>query len=363
MDTIRDYKCPSCNAPLAFDGGRESLHCASCGNDFSLETMTLLEEADKGPNEQSAYDWENYEPRAFSAEEAAQLAGYTCPSCAAEITGDESMGASVCPYCGNTTIIKGQFAGSLMPDYVIPFSVDKKSAMQRFEEACARAPFLPDEFKNRRKIEEMTGVYVPFWMFDCDCNASITYRAERVHMWSDASYNYVKTDHFKLLRRGGIGFANIPVDGSGKADNTYMEAVEQYDYSAAMDFNTAYLSGFFADKYDVSMEESKARANERIQNSTEAAFAGTTDGYAAVRPEHTSIRFSDSKVRYALLPVWMLHIRYKDAVYNYAINGQTGKTVGEYPICKKKQNLFFAKVYGISLAIAAVVGALYLYWG
>ncbi len=116
-------------------------------------------------------------------------------------------------------------------------------------------------------------------MFDCDCAASVSYRAERVHAWSDASYNYIKTDHFKLIRRGGIRFANIPVDGSEKADNTYMEAIESDDLSAAMDFNTACFSGFFADNYDVTAEESMPRAGERIKNSTAEAFASMAVGY------------------------------------------------------------------------------------
>ena len=51
------------------------------------------------------------------------------------------------------------------------------------------------------------------------------------------------------------------------------------------------------------------------------------------------------------MPVWMLNIKYKDTMYKYAINGQTGKTVGEFPVDKKKKWFYFAKVYAISLAV------------
>ena len=228
--------------------------------------------------------------------------------------------------------------------------------MAAFEGDFKNAPFLPDEFKSKKKIEEMAGVYVPFWMFDCDCNAAITYNAERITKWSDSNYNYTKIDYFKLFRAGSVGFANIPVDGSKKADDTYMEAVEPYNYEDAVDFNGAYLSGYLADKYDVSAEESIGRANERVQNSTVAAFNDTTGTYMAVYPEHTNINFENGKIRYSLLPVWMLNIKYLDKMYQFAINGQTGKVVGEYPVDKSKKWKYFAKIAGICYAVAAVVG-------
>jgi len=134
-----------------------------------------------------------------------------------------------------------------------------------------------------------------------------------------------------------------------------MEALEPYDYSAAVDFNSAYLSGYLADKYDVSAEDCEGRANERVQNSTISAFDRTTDGYFGVNRSQTRISFSNGKIRYALLPVWMLNIKYEGNNYQYAINGQTGKVVGAYPIDKKKKWKFFAKVAGIAYLVAFIL--------
>ncbi len=358
MDTIKSYKCPCCGAPLMFSG--EALHCDSCDNTFPVETIEQMSEGMEQAGGQSGYDWENYQPRSYEDTGEINLANYSCQSCGAEITGDDTLGSTVCPYCGQGTIIKGQFEGTLRPDYIIPFKVDKKAAMAAFEADFKNAPFLPDEFKNKKKIEEMAGVYVPFWMFDCDCDAAITYNAERITHWSDANYNYTKTDYFKLFRSGSIGFANIPVDGSKKADDSYMEAVEPYDYSEAVDFNGAYLSGYLADKYDVSLEDSIERANERVKNSTISAFNDTTGTYMAVYPEHTRVNFSNGKVRYSLLPVWMLNIKYLDKVYQFAINGQTGKVVGQYPVDNSKKRKYFWKVAGIAYGVAAVIAYILL---
>jgi len=353
MDVIQDYKCPCCGAPLIFSG--DKLNCESCDNSFTLEVMQQVAEGDAQAGGASRFDWENYQPRNYEDNSEINLADYSCPSCGAEISGDDTLGATVCPYCGNSTVVKGQFEGTLRPDYIIPFKVDKKAAMAAFEADFKNAPFLPDEFKSKKKIEEMAGVYVPFWMFDCDCDAAITYNAQKVMHWSDANYNYTKTDYYKLFRKGSVGFANIPVDGSSKTDDAYMEAVEPYNYTDAVDFNGAYLSGYLADKYDVSAEESIERANERVKNSTVSAFNDTTAGYMTVIPESTNVSFSDGKIRYALLPVWMLNIKYLGNNYKFAINGQTGKVVGEYPVDKKKKWKYFARVAGIGYAIAAVI--------
>jgi len=353
METINSYKCPCCGAPLVF-GGNE-LRCESCDNTFPVETMQQMTEGMAEAGGESKYDWENYQPRSYEDTSEINLANYNCPSCGAQITGDDTLGSTVCPYCGQSTIVKGQFEGTLRPDYIIPFKVDKKAAMTAFEADFKNAPFLPDEFKSKKKIEEMAGVYVPFWMFDCDCDAYITYNAERVTRWSDSNYNYTKTDYFKLFRAGSVGFANIPVDGSKKADDAYMEAVEPYNYEDAVDFNGAYLSGYLADKYDVSAEESIERANERVKNSTIAAFNDTTGIFQAVIPEQSRVSFSNGKIRYSLLPVWMLNIKYLDKMYQFAINGQTGKVVGNYPVDEGKKKKFFWKVAGICYAAAAVV--------
>ena len=354
MDTINSYKCPCCGAPLVFAG--EELHCESCENNFPVETMQQMSEGMNQAGGESKYDWEKYEPRSYEDTGAVNLADYNCPSCGAAITGDDTLGATVCPYCGQSTIVKGQFEGTLRPDYIIPFKVDKKAAIAAFEADFKNAPFLPNAFKNKNKISEMAGVYVPFWMFDCDCNAAIVYDAKRVSTWSDSSYNYTKTDYYKLFRSGSVGFENIPVDGSKKADDTYMEAVEPFNYTDAVQFDGSYLSGYLADKYDVSAEESINRANERVKNSTVKAFEDTTDGYMGVYPERTMVNFENGKIRYSLLPVWMLNVKYLDKMYQFAINGQTGKVVGEYPVDKSKKWKYFAKVAGIAYAVAAAIG-------
>ena len=163
----------------------------------------------------------------------------------------------------------------------------------------------------------------------------------------------MKTDFYKLIRAGNISFANVPVDASSKTDNRYMEGVEPFDYSAAVDFNAGYLSGYLADRYDVSADDSIERANERVKSTAESVLNGTAIGYATIIPESSRVSFSGGKIRYSLLPVWMLNIKYMDKMYKYVINGQTGRVSGEFPTSKAKKARFFAAVFGATFAVCA----------
>lgn len=358
MTDVSNYKCPACGGPLVFSGAKQTLHCASCGNDYDAETLKMMDDTVNAAKSESRFDWTKYTPRHFEPADAEKLATYSCPSCGAEITGDEALGSTVCPYCGNSTIVKGVFDGAFQPDFVIPFEIEKKKAIELFEADAMKKPFIPDEFKDRKRLQEMAGVYVPFWTFDCDCSAMITYRAQNVSVWSDSRYDYTKTDYYRLLRGGSVSYMNIPVDASLKADDAYMDALEPFDYSKAVNFNAGYLSGYLADRYDVSAEDSAGRANRRVENSTTEIFRDTTAGYQLVTPEFTNVQTAQGKIRYSLLPVWMLNIKYNGRNYKYAVNGQTGKVVGEYPIDKSKKKKYFGKTFlKFFVPCAAVISA------
>ena len=172
---------------------------------------------------------------------------------------------------------------------------------------------------------------MPFWLFDSKVDADIQYNATEVTTWSDSEYIYTKTDHYKLHRSGDIAFQHIPVDGSSKMPDDLMESIEPFDFSEAVDFRTAYLSGFFADRYDVTADDSIDRANTRIKRSTESEFMKTTRGYDTVTVAGSSIALSESTEHYALYPVWILNTKWNGNDYMFAMNGQTGKFTGNLP--------------------------------
>ena len=144
----------------------------------------------------------------------------------------------------------------------------------------------------------------------------------------------------------------IPADGSSKMNDDIMEAIEPYDKSKLADFDSAYLSGYLADKYDVSAQDNKERICSRISNTVRSEFLNTVIGYTTVRKSSESIRVHDRRVRYALLPVWVLDYNYKGKRYTYTVNGQSGRVAGELPVSWGR---FFAWLAGISAGVFAIL--------
>ena len=139
------------------------------------------------------------------------------------------------------------------------------------------------------------------------------------------------------------------VDASSKMPDDYMDSIEPFDYAELKPFSTAYLPGFLADKYDVSVDDGMVRADLRCQKSLEQELETTVKGYTSVSPLRRNIHLRKGKVHYALLPVWLLNVNWQDKTYLFAINGQSGKIVGAVPVVfKKAVGLFFALAAGLS---------------
>ena len=343
--------CPACGGTLDCDFSRTEIRCPQCGVEFEGEAIReyAAQLAEQKPDDMT---WDTQAGGQWQAGETDGLRVYSCRTCGGEIVADETTGATACPYCGNPVVMAGFFAGALKPDLVIPFKVDKKAAMAALQNHYKGKRLLPKVFKDQNHIEEVKGLYVPVWLFDTDAEANIRYQASRTRTWSDSNYYYTETRHYAVLRGGGIGFENVPVDGSTKMDDALMESIEPYDIREAVPFKAAYLPGFLADKYDVDAEASITRANERIRQSTEDAFLDTVIGYSSVTPVNTQISLQNGRARYALYPVWILATRWKDQKFTFAINGQTGKTAGDLPM---DWGLFWKYFAGIAGAVGAAV--------
>lgn len=359
MNTLQEYKCPCCGGAISFDSGSQKMKCPYCNAEFETETLRDYDDALK--NEQSDdIHWETSAGGEWQQGEENGLRTYICNSCGGEIVTDETTAAAACPFCGNPIVMKGQLSGALRPDYIIPFKLDKKAAKAALIKHYDGKRLLPKVFKDQNHIDEIKGVYVPFWLFDADVDASVRYRATRTRTWSDSRYNYTETQYYSVNRSGNIGFERVPVDGSEKMADDLMESIEPFNFSEAVDFQTAYLSGYMADKYDVDAEQSIERANARIKKSTADAFAATVKGYATVKTEASNISLQGGRAKYALYPVWLLNTTWKGQKYIFAMNGQTGRIAGDLPLDKTAYKKWLFGLFG--LVGAAVYGLSYLIW-
>lgn len=355
METnVMEYKCPCCEAGLRFSGDSQQLTCEYCDTTFEINAVRAYNEA-SCKDQTGEFVWEQEGPQMFSDTENAQMQAFICPSCGGEIISDGNTAATFCPYCDNPTIMPARLSGGLKPDGVLPFKTTKEDAQAAFLQLCKGKPLLPAEFTRKQRLEKITGMYVPFWLYNCSGSFEGNYKATRIHRWSDSRYNYTRTEHFLLERAADAEFLGIPMDGSSKMDDTFMESIEPYDYQAIQPFEMAYLTGFVADKYDVPYENGIERVRQRVENAIRDQVQSSLIGYSTTVPTAQNVNVSHSKAQYVLLPVWMLNTKYKGKIYTFAMNGQTGKMTGSLPVCGKRAALWFSGIFaGVTLLTSLV---------
>ena len=234
---------------------------------------------------------------------------------------------------------------------MIPFKLDKEAAKAALKSHYQGKKFLPKSFASKNHIEEIRGVYVPFWLFDGEVEADMDLKATNVRVYETSDERITETSHFHLHRQGVVSFRRIPADGSTKMPDGHMDSIEPFDYGELKPFSTAYLPGYLADKYDVPAEECAKRADERAKNTAQEALLATALGYSSVIPTREDYRLSRGEVKYALLPVWMLNTKWQGKDYLFAMNGQTGKLVGDLPMSWKR---FWAWFGGLTAGLTAV---------
>ena len=363
---VTNYKCPACTGPLHFVGTSGKLECDYCGAQYDvaqIEAMNADKEqqasaafqAAEGAAPQQETPWDTSGMTTDWGTEGSGMKAYSCPSCGAELMCDASTAATSCPYCGNPTVMPGQFSGTLKPDFVIPFKLSREDAEKALKRHYQGKPLLPKAFTSENHIKEMQGVYVPFWMFDGTAFGSVDYEGLISHTHREGDFEVTLTEHYQVRRGGSLSFQRVPVDASTKMPDDHMDSIEPYDYNELKPFSTAYLPGFLADRYDVSVDESRSRADTRCSSTLEAALQSTTEGYTGCIPLNKNIFLQRGRVSYALMPVWMLHTKWNGKDFLFAMNGQTGKLVGDLPTDMKRFWTIFAAIAAPVSAIAAAV--------
>ena len=350
MDIVA-YKCPSCGAGLTFSPEMQKLSCEYCGSSFSVEEMKQ-----RYAQAEKVLDGQKSKAAAEEKEFAEHTRVYRCTSCGAEILAEENQTALSCCYCHSPVVLSGKMKGRFRPQKVIGFQISKEQAVEIFKSELLNL-FSPKDLKAALNLEKVTGLYVPFWLLGCTATAAYTASGTTSSSHTSGSYDITETKHYRLLRRGEIEMANLPADGSRKIDDELMECLEPFDYKQMKDFSLSYLSGFYAENFDMDKNAMRPRLKQRIENLCKKEITGTVSGFS-VSGEKLDCTLSDENWTYALFPVWFLSYRYGNETYEFIINGQTGKITGSKPpLIESKRSLFFCG--GLFAACAAAVYALF----
>ncbi len=354
MSTVIHYKCPNCGSDMAFDSQSGFLRCASCGRTDNIENMkknaekdeddTIRYEADEDDINaaNSAFDHDyadtnsNDEPSNHSTFRENEAHEYHCNNCGAVLITEVNTSATTCSFCGAGVVLSDRLTGNLAPAKVVPFTISKEQAQEAFKKWCKKGRLTPSDFMTADRIKNITGLYVPFWLYDMNGRGEAEATCTRVRTYSDANWIYTETKYYNVYRKVDLNYSRVPCDASRKMEDGMMDKLEPYQYNNLKDFNMPYLAGYIAEKYDFTDEDMLPRIKQRVGAYVDNYISSTINGYSSVRYHRKDINIRKKQAYYTLLPVWMVCYDYRKAEHIFAMNGQTGKIVGKPPLSKAK---------------------------
>jgi len=323
---------------MAFDADSGKLSCPSCGQQDNIEQLD-----------------DAYITQEFTEDEARE---YHCENCGAVVLTDQDTTATSCSFCGAGVILGDRLTNKLAPAKVIPFTISKEAAQEAFKKWCKNGRFTPRGFMTADRIKNITGMYVPFWMYDLHSDIEAQAVGTKVRTYRRGDYVYTETKYYDLERSLTAYHEKVPVDASEKMDDRTMDLLEPYDYKDLKQFKMPYLTGFLAEKYNYTDKELLPRAKQKIYNHLQTYIRSTMLGYSSISMRREDIRTIQKKGHYVLFPVWMVYYDYEQQEHTFAMNGQTGKVVGKPPISKGKVFKWFAGLSATLFAAFKIAGSL-----
>jgi uncharacterized Zn finger protein (UPF0148 family) len=324
---VIEYKCPSCGSGMIFDSTTGMLSCSSCGRKDNIEDI---------PDPLTRHT--------FTEDEAKE---YHCRSCGAVLITEAETTATICSFCGSSVVLGDRLQGKLAPVKVIPFSISKEEAMRAFRKWCRNGRLTPSGFMTADRVKGITGMYVPFWLYDLHNKIEVHAHGTKVRTYMKGDYQYTETQHYEIYRDILLNYVKVPIDASDKMNDELMDKLEPFPYDQLKSFKTPYLAGYIAEKYNYDDQELLPRAKDKISDYIDAYIRSATSGYTTVTYTSKHIDTKAARADYVLLPVWVIHYDYNKLHHTFAMNGQTGKVVGRPPISKIKVAGWFT---GISAA-------------
>ena len=369
------YKCPNCDGPLTWNGDKGAFVCDYCRSAFTESELAAL-----APSESKAeeLDAENVGAAAVSADDKllrdaveqgqeqknkeksakpTRMKVYMCPSCGAQVTADDTTAATTCFYCHNPIVLNDKFQEDLTPDYIIPFKIDRKKAEEIFTAWVQQHKYIPSEFYNKHQIELLSGVYFPYWVYDCTLHSDVVAKGTKVRTWDAAGMRHTETSVYDISNSGDAPIKNMSRIALNKASKVLCESVMPFDTSNLKPFQPGYLQGYVAEVRDIGKDDIKTEIAEELRSYAEGAVRnGIGAGYSKVDIEKLETTARDEHYNYALMPVWTVTYKARDGrMYYFSINGQSGKTCGELPVDKSKlTKLFFMVFIPVLIIILAV---------
>lgn len=376
---VLQIKCPDCGADMLYDADSGLLKCPSCGKTKEVGVEHTENSNDANPNDtnsqQETYhnekasennvdetfgDFEEFtEKTTYGTYGDNEVSHYVCQNCGAELVTDADTTSTTCSYCGAPMILNDKLSGAMAPAKIIPFTISKEKAEEAFKKWCRHGLFSSKEFMKVNRIKEVSGMYVPFWLYDVNGQGELYALAERTHTHREGDYRVTETEHFHIYRKVSLNFNSIPVDASEKMPDDMMDKLEPFSYANLEKFEAPYLAGYLAENYNYTAQDMFPRVEEKTNHYIESFIQSTISGYSSVNVTQRIYNARQRDAAYTLLPVWLFTYNFEGKDYMFAMNGQTGKVVGKPPIYYPKVILWwliltvglFLISFGLTLAL------------
>ncbi|MDE6015397.1 MAG: TFIIB-type zinc ribbon-containing protein [Acetatifactor sp.] len=327
------YRCPNCAAALTYDPSRGCLVCDRCDSAFRPEELIVT-----GTEDEPIVDMPSFQENSDDAHtEQMQCHIFTCTACGAEVIINDVETATFCIYCGQPTVVFSRVSQQLKPDYIIPFKIQKEAVALNIRYNLRKKFFIPKEIKNFQ-IDTLRGIYVPFWLYDIDYYDKQYFTVEMKILGGATRI------HKGYFREAISKFEDLRIAASRVLEDEEIYSLEPFYSEEMMPFMPGYLSGFYADCFDLGKEQLWGKAVLRAQEyfDYDMRQALYKKGIESELLESKSPEVTLKKVSYALFPVWFLTFRYHGEAYTMFVNGQTGKLAGNLPVKKLRATILFA---------------------
>ena len=349
----KHFPCQQCGAKLVFSPGLAALKCEYCGFENPVP------QSDEDVRE---LDFRAYLAAAAASEDTVEAAVLKCQACGAEVTRPERATALECPFCGSDLIAAEASRQLIRPKALLPFKVAREAAGSAFDRWLAGLWFAPSGLRQRASKEgRITGMYVPYWTYDCDTVSRYTgergddYWATETYTTIENGRSVTKTRQVRRTRWRSVSgvvserFDDVLVVASKSLPQKHVERLTPWDLPALVPYSDEYLAGFRAESYQVDLAEGFATAkdimDEAIRASICADIGGDHQRIHSVRTQYNRITF-----KHILLPVWISAYRFRDRVFRFLVNARTGEVQGERPWS-------WAKIVGLVVIGLGVIGA------
>lgn len=351
-----EFPCQSCGGLMAYDAAAHAMKCPYCSAVVAVAAQPGTAEYERIPLQEGLAR----APRGWDAD----VRNVSCNECGASVQVGAAEQTTKCPFCGSSKVLDHPADPNIIrPGGVVPFAIDRAQANQRFDRWIKGLWFRPNDLAKMAKVQEMGGVYLPFWAFSADVASN--WRAE-------AGYYYYETETYRATENGRQvtktrrvqhtrwqpawgarrdRYDDLLICASKGVPADLTNKVSKFDMKQVAPYQAQFLAGWRAEAYAVGLEQGWGTATQRIEAEQRARCArdvpGDTHRGLVVHNQISGVTF-----QHVLLPIWLAAYRYNGKVYQLLVNGQTGEVVGKAPWSVWKILALVAAILAIVIAIA-----------